>query len=61
MQENELKRYSGRLVRLQQKDGQTFWTGQIQGISSDAITIKDKFGRLVTIENNEIKTVSEWS
>ena len=61
MNQNEIERYSGKLVRIYQKDNTTFWTGQIETVSEMATTLKDKFDRLVTVENSEIKTISEWS
>ena len=61
MQHEEISRYVGKRVRVYQKDGNTFWTGNIECVSQAATTINDKFGRLVTVENDEIKVISEWS
>lgn len=60
MQSEEINRYVGKFVRIYQKDGATFWTGSIESVSAAATTIIDKFGRFVTVENSEIKTISEW-
>ena len=61
MNSREIERYTNKQVRVYQKDNKTFWTGNIESVSELATTIKDKFDRLVTIENEEIKTISEWS
>ncbi|MBT6774264.1 hypothetical protein HOA91_02735 [Candidatus Woesearchaeota archaeon] len=61
MNQNDIEKYVNKQVRLYQKDDKTFWTGIIKDVNPLATTIKDKFGRLVTVENAEIKTISEWS
>ncbi|MBT3721307.1 hypothetical protein HOG47_06690 [archaeon] len=61
MNQSDIARYTSKYVRIYQKDGKTFWTGVIQDTNLQATTIKDKFGRLVTLENIEIQSISEWS
>jgi len=61
MEQREIDRYLKKFVRIYLKDNRTFWTGIIEDINPLATTLKDKFDRLVTLENGEIKTISEWS
>ena len=61
MHQDEIVRFLNKSVRIFQKDNRTFWTGRVKHVSDRATTITDKFDRLVTIENEEIKTISEWS
>ena len=61
MEQKEIERYTEKFVRIYQQDGKTFWTGRLQVVGESATTMLDKFGRLVTLENSDIKTISEWS
>ena len=61
MNENNINRFLKKHVRVYLKGGRTFYTGNIKDVNSNATTIKDKFDRLVTIENEEIISISEWN
>ena len=55
-----IERYIGKFVRIYQQNERTFWTGRIQTVGESATTMLDKFERLVTLGNGDIKTISEW-
>ncbi|MBT6773851.1 hypothetical protein HOA91_00625 [Candidatus Woesearchaeota archaeon] len=61
MEQNKINAFVGKHVRVYEVDRRTFWTGTILEVTENTTTIKDKFGRIVSVNNTEIKSISEWS
>lgn len=56
MKKEELSRYLGKKIRINLKKN-TFFSGHIECLSEDSITILDKFDNLVTIDYSDISFI----